>query len=107
MSHLPRLETYFSTSEFQKTENIEDLGQQFEDFDGQHEEDVQQQLIDLDTEAEDLRQQQVGVNGGQHKLLDNYAEESGRAEYNSHYQGQKEAAEEYEAKVKSHFYVGT
>ncbi|XP_037031197.1 uncharacterized protein LOC119070817 isoform X3 [Bradysia coprophila] len=83
-------------------ENIEDLGDL--DFNGQAEEDVQQQLVDLDFEAEDLRQQQVDVNSDddrndQQRLLDGYARESGRTEYNSHYHGQKETADEYDAQV--------
>lgn len=92
---------------FQKSENNEDLGQQYEDFNGQHEEDVQQQLIDMDAEAEDLRQQQVDISkddrNSQQKLLDGYAGEPHHNEYNSHYQGEKESAAEYEAEVISLF----
>lgn len=98
---------------FQKSENIEDLGQKFEDFNGQNEEDVQQQLVnlnmeaddlgqhqvDMNVEAEDLRQKQVGISHGD-RLLDNYAQrDSNHREYQSHYHGEKESAEEYEAEV--------
>ncbi|KAG4080075.1 hypothetical protein HA402_014515 [Bradysia odoriphaga] len=60
--------------------------------------------FDLDFEAEDLRQQQVDVNSDhdrndQQRLLDGYTRESGRTEYNSHYHGQKETADEYDAQV--------
>lgn len=79
------------------------MGQQFEDFNGQDEDDGQQHLIDMDAEAEDLRQQQVDVNGhdrnGHQKLLDGYTQESNRKEYNSHYHGERESADEYEAEV--------
>lgn len=79
------------------------MGQQYEDFDGQHEEDVQQQLIDMNAEAEDLRQQQVDVSRddriSQQKLLDSYAQAPNHNEYNSHYHGEKESANEYEAEV--------
>lgn len=82
----------------QKSENIEDLGQQYEEFNNQDEKDVQQQLIDMNAEAEDLTQQQVDINkddgGNSQKLLENYARE-----YNSHYHGEKESADEYEAEV--------
>lgn len=96
--------TYVLAFQLQKSENIEDLGQQYEDFNGQHEEDVQQQLIDMNAEAEDLRQQQVDISrddrNGQQKILDSYAGESHHNEYNSHYHGEKESADEYEAEVK-------
>lgn len=89
----------------QKSENVEDLGQQYEDF-NQHEEDVQQQLIDMNAEAEDLTQQQVDVSKVDHysqqKLLDSYASPR-HNEYNSHYHGEKESANEYEAEVKKKF----
>ncbi len=81
------------------------MGQQFEDFDGQHEEDVRQQIVDLNAEAEDLRQQQVDITrddrNGHQKLLDNSARESNQRPYNSHYHGGKETVNEYEAEVKS------
>lgn len=88
-----------------KAENLEDLGQQYEDFNGQHEEDVQQQLIDMDAEAEDLRQQQVDIShddrNSQQRIVDNYGQhqESNHKEYNSHYHGEKVSADEYEAEV--------
>lgn len=58
----------------------------------------------MDIGAEDLRQQQVDVDSydpyGQQRPLDGYTQESGRNDYNSHYHGQKESADEYEAQVK-------
>lgn len=88
---------------FQASENLEDLGQR---FDGQleEEEDVQQQLIDMNAEAEDLRQQQVDIShddyNNQQRHLDNYAQRDiNHREYHSHYHGEKESADEYEAEV--------
>jgi len=80
-----------------QSENFEDLGQEQEDFNGQHEEDVQQQLYDLNQEAEGLTQQQVNINHDDNRYY--AATKDYQNEYNSHYHGAKESAHEYEAEV--------